>query len=174
MAEEPTIEQTGYLNTSDADALAATLLDVASYLAATGANKQKALNQASMEIDRAMSYQGRKIDPEQAMAFPRIAYESPIDSSLFAEVPGTVQTVWDWDDDAGEAVVPEDVLVAVVYQANSILAADREERLNAQHDGVTSHGADGLMETYAANAPILCRRSYFIMVRYRLKTGRMI
>lgn len=175
MAEEPTIEQTGYLNTSDADALAATLLDVASYLAATGANKQKALNQASVEIDRAMSYQGRKYDPTQALEFPRVAYESPVDSvQLLLPNQGTRQTIWDWDDDAGEAVVPDDVLAACVYQANSLLAGDRTERLDAQHDQVASHGADGLQESYSGPASVLCRRAHLFLGKYRLKTGRLI
>ena len=175
MAEEPTISQTGYLDTSDADTLAATLLDVASYLAATTANKQKALNQASVEIDRAMSYQGRKYDPTQALEFPRVAYESPVDSFLpMLANQGAVQTIWDWDDDAGEAVVPDDVLVACVYQANSLLDGDRAERLDAQHDQVASHGADGLQESYSGAASVLCRRAHLFMRKYQLKTGRLI
>ncbi|MGE5609002.1 MAG: hypothetical protein ACM359_07095, partial [Bacillota bacterium] len=83
--------------------------------------------------------------------------------------------VWDWAADTAQAVVPQNVLMAVVLQADSILGRKREERLDARHDGVASHSADGLSEAYSGNeAPVLCRRAHQLVRRYQLVSGQLL
>src|SRR5436189_193966 len=83
-------------------------------------------------------------------------------------------------DDAEKAVaiVPADVRRATLYQADSILAGEREPRIAAQHDGVVYELTGGLAESYKSTqgrgVPTgLCRRAWMLMRRYRLRSGRL-
>src|SRR5687768_9997064 len=96
-----------YLTNTDADALAATLPTLPAWSAASSANKTKALERASIDVDAAMPYQGRKYDADQANQFPRIPFDDAPGSAAQGANPRA--GVWDWDADANEAVVPDAV-----------------------------------------------------------------
>ncbi len=180
-----------YLQVAEANAIAATLPGLIAWGAATSEQQAAALLQASIEIDSAMRYQGCKyaliVGTAQEREFPRVTNPVSLTQNGFPSPsawPNVASLgnnwVWDWDATANAAVVPLAVKRACLHQANSILAGDREERLNAIHDGVTSQGADGLQEAYAqggtgrpATNP-LCRRADAIMQRYRLRSGALL
>lgn len=176
-----------YLTTDDADAIAAEMLsaEVAAYVAATTPDKGAALVRASERIDSAMQYQGRRYDPAQAMEFPRVAYDGgvgglvvPIPGQIYPGVPATTvaAVVWEWDAEEGEAVVPGRVKRACLLEANSILAGDRDGRMNAVHDGLASQGIGSANESYRGDAKpaALCRAAHELMQIYRLRSGQMI
>lgn len=167
-----------YASVAGADALAEQVPGLAAWGAASEAQKLAALRQATKDIDAAGPYQGRKYDPTQTLAFPRLAYgELSVASYPLAVTSGLAgggAVVWDWDASENAAVVPQDVLLATLYQADSILAGDREERLDARHDGVASQSADGLSESFAGEAPVLCRRAHRLMEQYRLRSGELL
>jgi hypothetical protein len=176
----------GYFDAvASADAIAATLPSalVASYLAATAADKASALEQASLDIDDGMRFQGRKYDPTQLQEFPRIAYESnarvrPQGIVPYVLPPSPTDTVWDWNATTQTPVVPPRVLQAVIYQADWILNGTGEERASEQHAGVTSQQVAGAMEAYdlkhrGADSS-LGRRAWNLLRKYELRTGRMV
>jgi hypothetical protein len=125
-----------------------------------------------------MPYQGRRYAPEQARQFPRVpSDESPGFSDGFDRDPRSA--VWDWDDAAQVAIVPEDVLLAVLLQADTVLAGDREARLASQHDGVVYDQTGSLAESYKQTegpgvTTGLCRAAWVLLRKYRLKSGRML
>jgi hypothetical protein len=168
---------TAYLTTVEADALAATLPTLTAWSAATAGNKAKALERASLDVDNAMSYQGRKYASDQVNQFPRVPYDDPPASPGFDQDPRA--GVWDWDADANEPVVPEDVLVAVLFQADTVLAADREPRLAAQHDGAVYDQTGSVAESYKQTegpgvTTGLCRAAWILLRKYRLKCGKLL
>jgi hypothetical protein len=155
------------------------------YLNASSGDQDIALEQASLDIDNAMPYQGRLFDPNQVNQFPRIAYESagrvrPFGWDWVAVPPGYGDVIWSWNETALAAYVPWDVLKAVVFQADSVLLGDREERLGEQHDGVSDTGVGGVRESYRdrnQNKGLdtgLCRRAYQLMIQYRARAGRIL
>lgn len=170
--------------TSVTPAVTSKLLGVDVFLAADAATQQAALDQASDEVDRGMRFQGRKCIFDQPREFPRAAYDSsrrfltgigPIGPAGF----GVGDIVWDLDpNDPRNAIVPTIVLQAVIIQADSILRANRAQRLDAQHDGVKDAMNAGMRETYDEKAPGvqtgLCRRAYLLLERYEIKQGRMV
>lgn len=174
-----------YLSTSDADTLAAEQLsaDVASYTAASSGDKLKSLDRASREIDAAGPYQGRRYDTTQALEFPRVAYDRGGGPICFT--PGGTQysgpLVWDWDSDANQAAIPDDVKLATLLQANSILSGAEDARLDAQHSGLASQSVGGVSESYvnsggAAPAGVkrLTRKAADLMRKYVLRSGRLL
>jgi hypothetical protein len=172
-----------YLEVAEAEELAATFPGLPAWTAATPAARASALNQASADVDGAMPYQGRPLEEQQARQFPRVAYES---SSLpradaAGGAPGIAvgRVVWDWDFATNEAVVPLDVKLAVLHQADAILAGTREPRIALQHDGVVYDQTGSLAESYKQTtgpgvATGLCRRSWVLMRQYRLRGGRLL
>ena len=78
--------------------------------------------------------------------------------------------------DQATVIVPGQVKVAEVLQAESILAGDRNERLQAIADGIASQGVGSLNESYRADArpEPLCERAMRIMDRYRLRSGQFL
>jgi hypothetical protein len=168
---------TAYLTDIEADVLAATLPTLTAYSAASSGNKTKALLRASLDVDNAMPYQGRKYASDQENQFPRVPYDEPPASAGFDLDPRG--SVWDWDSDANEAVVPEDVLLAVLMQADAILAGDREPRLAAQHDGVVYDQTGSVAESYKQTegpgvTSGLCRTAWMLLRKYRLRSGKLI
>lgn len=148
-------------------------------VAGTADTRTAAVLLATLDVDAAMRYQGRRYDLTQEREFPRLAY------SLAYAGLGRLPTwspreyvsavVWDLDS-AGNVIVPESVFLAVLHQADSILAADRDERLQAIRDGLTSQKIGSLAETYseavvARGAPVLCARAEQFMNQYRLVSG---
>jgi hypothetical protein len=174
-----------YLSVSDADALAATLTGLASYTAASSGAKLNALAEASGRIDTAMRYQGRKYDPAQVLEFPRVPYESSLIGRQtwppYPDSRAVPDVVWDWDSTANAAVVPARVKRACLIEADSILAGTRDDRLDAQHDGLASQSVGPHAESYrppasggvGGAASSLCRRAYELMQPYRLVSGQL-
>jgi hypothetical protein len=168
-----------YLEVAEAEELAATFPGLAAWAAAAPAARAAALNQASADIDSAMPYQGRPLEEPQARQFPRVAYES---TSLPRDPAGGAtasRVVWDWDFATNQAVIPLDVKLAVLHQAEAILAGTREPRIALQHDGVVYDQTGSLAESYKQTtgpgvATGLCRRSWVLMRQYRLRGGRLL
>ena len=162
-----------YLTRIAADTLAATLAgQVPAYAAlvvsdATDASGKRtaALLLATLDWDNARRYQGRKFDATQA-GYPQ--------SGLAPQLGG--DTIWDWDDDTLAAVVPGNVLLGVVLQAESILDGKRAKRLDARHDGLSSQAIGTAQEAYVAGlAPVaLCRRADLLSAMYGLKQGKLL
>ena len=149
--------------------------NLAAWGAAAADAKARALEQASADVDGAVPYQGRRHAAGQVLQFPRVAYES--DDS--AGGVGVRESVWDWDAALGKAVVPRDVLRAVVYQADAVLAGTREPRLAAQHDGVVYGLTGTLAESYKRTTGPgvtsgLCRPAWMLVRRYRVKGGKIL
>ena len=168
---------TSYLTSTEADALAATLPTLTAYSAASSGNKTKALLRASLDVDNAMPYQGRRYASDQTNQFPRVPYDDPPGSAGFDRDPRA--SVWDWDADANEPVVPVDVLLAVLLQADTVLAGDREPRLAAQHDGVVYDQTGSVAESYKQTegpgvTTGLCRAAWVLLRKYRLKSGSLL
>lgn len=168
---------TAYLTHTDADALAATLPALAAWNAASSDDKTSALLRASLDIDNAMPYQGRRYASDQKNQFPRVPYDEPPTTSGFDCDPRG--SVWDWDSEADEAVVPGDVLLAVVLQADAILAGDREPRLAAQHDGVVYDQTGSVAESYKQTegpgvTSGLCREAWMLLRKFRIKSGKLL
>ena len=164
-----------YLSVAAADALAAALPGLAAWAAADAPTKATALARASLDVDGAMTYQGCKYDAGQVLQFPRLP------DGAAATVPAARQGsgVWDWDPGLNAAVVPEDVLLAVVLQADANLAGDREARLAAQHDGVVYDLTGSVAESYKQTegpgvATGLCRPAWVLLRKYRLRSGRVL
>ena len=168
-----------YVTLSDANVLAGELPGLASWAAANDADKVKALKQATKDIDSGLRYQGRRyeLDPSlQRLEFPRIPYPQTSGYDLLSgEVVQVGDEVWDWDEDNDVAVVPEDVKVACLQQADSILKGKRAKRLAAQHDGVASQGVGSLSESYTGRAPQkLCFEAYELLKKYELRSGQLL
>lgn len=173
-----------YLTSSAADAIALTLPPtlLSAYNAALDAAKTTALELASYRIDNAYRWQGRKYDPTQALEFPRVAYESsssPNWPGLSLSSNVMADTVWDWDTDASEAIVPAAILRAVCFEADSILASDRNRLAQAIHDGLASQSVGGMSESYRGDfgpngLPVLCRDADVLVRKYTLRSGRIL
>jgi hypothetical protein len=172
-----------FATTAAADAIAASMVSLVAYPTATATAKAEALLRASWDVDRAERWQGRMFVFDQPNEFPRAAYDSsrrslvgygPVGPAGF----GIGDTVWDWDYDTETAVVPPAVYKAVIYQADSILQGVRDERLDAQHDGISAQSIGSSREEYvrrtASEEMVLCRRAWDLMKRYTLASGRMM
>jgi hypothetical protein len=173
-----------YLTASEADALAASLPGLVSYRAAAADAKATALALASGKLDAAHRWQGRKYDDAQSLEFPRLAYESGAAigaASRVAYDPARQRTVagvvWDWDADADAAVVPVQVKLACLYEADSIIDGTRDELVDKQRDGLLSQSVGGMSETYAqlsataAASNALCAKASAFVQRFRLRSG---
>lgn len=178
-----------------ADLAAANLLanaraGLASWKAANAADQAAAAQVASERID-ALRWQGRKYDLSQALAFPRVAYETSGSVVTWGtgllvgnEFPQSGTVIWDWDATNLVAFVPQRVLLACLYEADSILSstsAAREERLQAIADGINEQGVGRTRESYfdplrpnAMGLYSLCLRANELMAPYRLRSGRNV
>ena len=172
-----------YLDVAEADELALTFPGLGAWAAATEVAKAAALNQASSDVDGAMPYQGRTFDEVQSRQFPRVAYESASvaagDRAVASPGAAVGRVVWDWDFATNHAVVPLDVKLAVVHQADAILAGDREPRIAAQHDGVVYDLTGSIAESYKQTegpgvATGLCRAAWVLMRKYRIRSGQVL
>lgn len=172
---------TVYLTVTDADALAVTTLGLVQWPTATAAEKANALDAASRTIDTSMRYQGRKHDPDQALEFPRVAFDGTTAAGGGA---ATAEVVWDWDAVTSQAVIPSAVKQACLIEADEILQdlggkSQRWRRLDEQHQGVTFDLTGSMAEAYRkGTAPAgrsgLSRRAYELLSRYRLASGKMV
>lgn len=172
-----------YNTLASADELADEMPNLTAWAAATDAAKGDALKLARFRVDRAHRYQGRRYLANQRVEFPRIAYDDgsavrqDYQSALSTSAPSTI---WDWDEVNEIAVVPLDVKLAELFEANSILAADRDRIADAIANGLKSQSTGSLSETYdrlprsSSGAPLLCRDAEMLMQRYRAASGRLL
>lgn len=173
-----------YLTTVEADTIAAALPAalLAAWTAAAAANKTAALEQATVDVDAAGPWQGRRYDATgaQVLEFPRVAYEQG--SGVRGQESGVI-VIWDWDAATNKAVVPLAVKRAVLYQANAILDGSERRRLDDRHGGLASQSVGGMSESYVqgpgAGGPgsglqLLTRHAAQLVQRYRLRTGRIL
>jgi hypothetical protein len=169
---------------SDADLIAGGIPPtlIPAYNALTdGATKADLITQASIDIDRAMRYQGRRYDTiRQVTEFPRVSYEPSnaiLPNTGAAGIPGGSafgSTIWDVDPVTLNIVIPSRVLQAVIHQAN-YLAGGENSQVTDQFIGVTSQGTGSLHRSYGKSKALetgLCRRAYQVMQFYRLTSGR--
>jgi hypothetical protein len=162
----------------------------AAFLAANATAQDQWLTAGSWDIDKAKKYQGRRIDPvNQVNEFPRLAYVAPnrifpLSTAIAVPWVSPLQgdIVWDWDNVNLVTVVPQDVLLAVVYQAN-YLAGGESKRVDDQFKGVKEQHANGAGESYSnpvgagksdALRTGLCRKSHKLMERFFVADGRIV
>jgi hypothetical protein len=154
------------------------LLGLSSLVAATAALRQPAVDLASIDVDNAGPFQGRKyaLGNQGSSGTDEAAYQE----REFPRVPYG-GFYWDWSDEKDAAVVPDMVLIATLLQADNIVAGQRDQRLQAIADGLASQSVGSLSESYrdvpaamGQEAQRLCARAAEIMARYRLRTGRML
>lgn len=178
---------------AEANAIANALTGLASWKAATDDAKSAALLGASIDIDAAGPWQGRKYDLAQVLEFPRVGYESPVPACggplggvSAGGLAGVGSTVWDWDTVAQAAVVPLHVKRACVMQADAILAGTLYQALAEQSMNIASQSAGSLSVTYrdpAAAASAIAGggstnglgwQAKQILGRYRIRQGRIL
>ncbi|HEY1101038.1 MAG TPA: DnaT-like ssDNA-binding protein [Myxococcota bacterium] len=165
-AELPTITLPSYLTVEEANELATQLFGLDGWLSLADADRAKILPMASRRVDASRRWQGRKwmsvFGTTQALEFPRCDSGRLMDPS----------------DDGTTAVVPLNVKLAVMYEADSIAAGDRDERMQAQHDGLVAQEIGTAREQYlpatAGGVPILCREADMLVKGYQLRTGRLL
>lgn len=159
-----------YITVAEADVYAAAEVEASAWDALTDDQKAAAVIRATDELD-AVRFQGRKYDADQGRQFPRV-----VDEQLRGDGSVETQSVWDFDDDENEAVVPDAVKKATFLQALSIADGSRDPRADDRHDGVSGQSAGGVSESYDTDRPmrILCRRAHLLMKRYALKTGKIV
>jgi hypothetical protein len=162
------------------NATAATLisqLGLTRLAAKTTAEQDTLLLLASIDVDAAGPWQGRKYDPEGAIT-------GTVQEREFPRVPHEDQTVvWDWDEDADAAVVPWNVNAAVAIQANELADTDRQAHLQKLRDGLAAQSAGSLSESYRAEAIAagpqtnwqrLSDRAKAMLARYRATYGEYL
>ena len=141
---------------------------------------------ATLDIDNAMRFQGRKYDPDQEREFPRVPRgQTPnqFGSAISDPIPypsplGRIE-VWDWDPANDVPIVPQKVLIAVLFQAAWLMQPQYAQRLEDIRSGLaaqairTSHEMNIKSgEAAAGGFSGLGDRAQRIMDFYRLKTGR--
>lgn len=192
---EPAVAES-YLTAGEGADLADTIFGLAFFKAAGASEQLVALVLASDRFDTAHRYQGRKYatDGTQPLEFPRLAYGSgaPI-GSPYASTPAPPlyppsvavgATVWDWDFEAGEAIVPGRVKRAVLFEADSLIKGDRDRQREAAAAGLASQTVGPLSETYFpalagasdpnTGAAVLCPEADRIARLYRLRSGNLL
>ena len=118
-----TVGENSYIDINGADEYFAGRLHAESWGETSDADKEKALKQATKEIDRQL-LRGRKTNPEQELAFPRYP----------------------------DTEVPEAVKEACCEVALALLERGNNQRRKLQQEGVQSFTLGNMSETYAAGA----------------------
>lgn len=155
-----------YLDVVEANEHAMSFFPLAGWDQANDVDRLRALTEATSRVD-AQRYQGAKLDAAQPRAFPRRPWPDRT-------------TVWDEDAEgnAGGGVVPRAVLLAVVAEADALLAGAAAAR-EQQHKGLASQSAGPVSESYRPpttpdGTPQLCERATTLLRPYRLKSGRLL
>ena len=152
---------------AEADALAAELFGLTAYATATADDRRKARILASSRIDASRRWQGRKwyasFGVVQTLEFPRVDGMTLIDSNA----------------DGTDAIVPLNIKLATLHEANSILALTRDAQMREQHDGLKSEEIGTARKEYAlpttpAGVPLICLEADRLVDRYRLRSGRFL
>lgn len=122
---EPTIEvgENSYIDIDGADEYFAGRLHAESWSGADSETKEKALKQATKEIDR-QPLGGRKANSGQALAFPRYP----------------------------DTEIPETVKEACCEEALALLERGNDQRRKLQQEGVQSFSLGNMSETYITGA----------------------
>jgi len=118
-----TVGENSYIDIGGADEYFENRLHAERWGETSDADKEKALRQATKEIDRQL-LRGRKTNPEQELAFPRYP----------------------------DTEVPEAVKEACCEEALAILESGNSQRRKLQQEGVQSFSLGNMSETFAAGA----------------------
>jgi len=118
-----TVGENSYIDIEEADEYFAGRLHAESWGQADNSTKEKALRQATREIDR-QPLTGRKTDTSQTLAFPRYP----------------------------DTEVPEAVKEACCEVALALLERGNSQRRKLQQEGVQSFSLGNMSETFAAGA----------------------
>ncbi len=170
-----------YLDVASARSIGVTLPGLTALLAKSDEDLAVLLFAASIDLDAAMPYQGVKYSADQLREFPRyqratdcIEVITPLEA-YYGGVP-----VWDWDNDTNTATVPDQVKIACIYQAASLLDPSNQRRLEAIRSGLAGTSIGSLSETYMKPTDLpggltgLCDKAQRYMDRYRLRTGPLL
>lgn len=181
-----------YCTLEEADAIAAALPLLASYKAASSDARTAALAQASIDIDAAGPWQGRKYDlwTPQELEFPRVPYQSSSQVCGYGSLLGWLGSgaigvqIWDWDAVNNVAVVPAKIKRACLFQADSILKGDWQKALDAAAMGVEQRTAGSVSISYrdplavlqylGGGSGSLCRASAQLLKKYQISQGRIL
>lgn len=184
-----------YLTPEAARALAAGVMatpGMSKLLALTDDGLGMALYTASIDIDVAMRYQGRKYPSadgvtEQVREFPRVAYSSGLTPGSVSATAGGILggvvgggggQVWDWDSENNVAVVPQNVKLACLFQAAWLQVSSHTKRIEEINSGVAqaSIGTAGETMNPAAEGvrTKLGARAAQLMEKYRIRTGQLL
>jgi len=112
-----------YVSLTEANEYFSNRLHVDAWSSASDADKEKALRQATKEIDRQL-LKGRKTNPSQPLAFPRYP----------------------------DAEIPQNVKEACCEEALAILESGNSQRRKLQQEGVQSFTLGNMSESYVAGA----------------------
>ncbi len=118
-----TVGENSYIDIEEADEYFAGRLHAESWSGADSETKEKALKQATKEIDR-QPLTGRKTTDNQALAFPRYPDEE----------------------------IPEAVKEACCEEALALLERGNSQRKKLQQEGVQSFSLGNMSETFAVGA----------------------
>jgi len=118
-----TVGENSYIDIDGADEYFAGRLHAESWGQADDSTKEKALKQATRQIDR-QQLRGRKVNSGQALAFPRYP----------------------------DTEVPEAVKGACCEEALTLLERGNSQRRKLQQEGVQSFALGNMSETYTAGA----------------------
>jgi hypothetical protein len=182
------VSATAYLSPAAVVSLAATLPGLSALTLAPTGTVAPLVEQATLDVDTAGPYQGRKYDPAQAHEFPRVPYPASGDPLRYGatSAPGGAfgEVVWDWDAATNAAVVPLNVQKAVAYQAAYILSGAGQEAADRQAaiaGGLASQSVGGMSESYQAagsggvsGRSLLAPRALQLLRPYFLKTGKLL
>lgn len=177
-----------YLTVTEAPSLAANMPGTTALLVLVDDAMAALLLLASLDIDVAFKYQGRKFNGElQEREFPRIPYgtirQTP--GIINTYYPGTAPTpkIWDWDPLAnggqGGAVVPPTVQYATIWQAVWLLQPQFAARLEAIQSGLKQQSIGTASETFAGLLEVpggfsgLGDRAARMLNKYRIRTGQL-
>ena len=118
-----TVGENSYIDIAGADEYFAGRLHTESWGQADDSTKEKALKQATRQIDR-QPLRGRKSDREQTLAFPRYP----------------------------DTEIPKEVQEACCEEALSLLERGNSQRRKLQQEGIQSFTLGNMSETYTAGA----------------------
>ncbi len=174
---------TAYLTATQARSLGTNLPGLTPLWSLNDTTLDATLVLATMDID-ALTFQGRKLLSAQELAFPRVPYGVPLDRLYDGGPTDPVDPlmqgglVWDWDAVNNVAVVPPEVLMAVLYQAAWLLNPKYAARLENIRSGLAAQaigtGSETLQKPGELDSEGLCDRATRYLKRFRLRSGRML
>jgi len=134
-----TVGENSYIDIEEANVYFAGRLYAESWGETSDADKEKALRQATKEIDRQL-LKGRKTNPEQELAFPRYP----------------------------DTEVPEAVKDACCEIALALLERGNSQRRKLQQEGVQSFTLGNMSETYAPGGGLISQEAKELLRQWML------